>query len=224
MRLIIRKPADAVIDGGGYIHYSEPWTERAITRSVIKDMTAVSDDGGLLFLVRKYGRFFPPDVYPAGEPVETALDWCQTLPAAITVCQCIQWDKPVPATVQRLFARESTCTGLVRAVQGVFDDVLRLTGSRPFLYFDTSARRFDMRLAAGKDGRVSCLLAAAVYFAMEQILDPSAVFHVAECSLCHRLFEPRRKPQAGRAAYCDRCRGSAEMWRVLKRRQRSRAD
>ena len=41
------------------------------------------------------------------------------------------------------------------------------------------------------------------------------------CSTCPRAYLPNeRRPSAGRANYCDVCKGDGTMWREIKRRQR----
>jgi hypothetical protein len=46
----------------------------------------------------------------------------------------------------------------------------------------------------------------------------------AVCSICGQEYEPVKTPAASRRNYCPDCKGSPEMWRRLKARQRAKAN
>lgn len=62
---------------------------------------------------------------------------------------------------------------------------------------------------------LTCALAAIIVFLLDEMTGRTSEGEVP-CAVCRHLFKPKRT-QAGRRAFCDKCRGSRGQWRLYKR-------
>lgn len=229
--------------------YFEPWRESRADARILEALRQATDAASAAEFSRRYGSFLPLQrpqwVSPQREPLSVIMDAALQLPAVVEILRQAQ-------TGGRILPALKRAAGCGERVQEVFrwssdaqiHEVRRLParsdGSSiswaaealnvlllayrlaPQLVFDKENRRWALRAASNASGAASCALAAWLHFAVDEILKPADGVTFAECSICGRIFEPERKPAEGRRCYCLECRGSSEMWRLLKRSQRAR--
>lgn len=232
---------------GEDLRYSGPWRKSRADARILRDLPHAAD--GAAEFARRYGNFFPLErprwISPQSEAISAIMRAARQLPAVVEILRCAQAGARIPPALKR-------AAGCGERVQEVFRfspeapiheirplparsdrsavswaaealNVL-LLGYRlaPQIVFDQENRRWTLRAVSNAEGVVGCALAAWLHFALGEILAPADGVHFAECSICGRIFEPERKPAEGRRCYCPDCRGSAAMWRLLKRSQRAR--
>lgn len=221
--LLLRVPSQVRITPGGDLEYGGPWTRRRADARILDDLHRVQDDVSAVHFARRYGKFAPPDFYwPAAEPVTVLLHWAQYLPAVVLGCQLVRLGRPLPKALRSALGSPRIQNAeFVSAVAG-FNLALWSFRLVPQLTFEPETRRWLVSVASGRRGEVDCALAACLHFALLRIAQPPDELHFAECAACQRVFQPERAPAAGRDSFCPDCRGTAAMWRVIKRRQRAR--
>jgi len=204
---------------------------RYATPRLLDDLSAVQTPEAALQLARRYGPFLPPET-PAPEttrrvviePIDVILDWCGWLPAAVNIGRMLAAGRRAPDAVARALGtipRPRESLGLIIGLR--LNHLLEMTRLRPFLAWDTRTARWSLTVSNSiMSQQLDSVLGAAAYFALRRMLEADEGAATAVCAVCGRLFEPARKPAANRACYCPGCRGSSEMWRMLKRRQRAR--
>lgn len=220
------------LEGGEIIHEAgpDPPRSRWVTPKLLKEMRRVRSPDMALWLCRRYGPFFPEEEkperirYEAREPVDAILEWCAWIPAVVTLGQALSAGRRADGPVLRaLHLSGASAWELAHDVSYRLNDLLRLAHVHPHIQFDPKTERWILGASTFPlFPAVTSILGAAAFFAVERIAHPDEGLHLAVCSLCGRPYEPSRKPAEGRAHYCDECRGSSEMWRVIKRRQRAR--
>lgn len=220
------------LEDGEIIHEAgpEPPGSRWVTPKLLGEIKRTCSPAMALSLCRRYGPFFPEEEkperirYEAREPVDAILEWCAWIPAVVTLGQALAAGRRANGPVLRaLRLSGASASELALAISTRLNDLLHLAHVHPHIQFDPKTERWILGASAFPlFPTATSILGAAAFFAVERIAHPDEGLRLAVCSLCGRPYEPSRKPAAGRAHYCDQCRGSSEMWRVIKRRQRAR--
>jgi hypothetical protein len=121
--------------------------------------------------------------------------------------------EPVRSAKEKRFLLESARLVIAREVV----QWLQVSQARPHLGWDYRRKSWSQTLRHSPLG-----VLGAVALALFTTVPQSGGWLI--CSICSESYQPERPPIAGRNHYCEECRGSHGMWRLLKQQQRARME
>jgi hypothetical protein len=193
--------------------------DRRVTSQLLDRFTAIVDESSLLSFVRQYGFIQPmharnPDATPK----------FHAEPAAPSILEAARFKE----MRESLRNPKWGTADYIRAATHL-QEIVTYCRLSPSIDFDRQLLTFRVGVtdtptwADDSTLPLTCALSVAVHFLLEEFARGArSDAPVVECANpeCRRRFRARRRPVAGGRAWCDRCRGSAAMWRTNKQEQR----